>query len=137
MLTLKFETEKSLLEPLYAKLGAEGTLNGANFVFYDGETPVGFWRIILENGCAVADEIRYSVNTGEGDVEFFTHAVLFKLKEGAPILFKIKGERREFEKFGFVCRGGYTEIFTPEINLHYGCGGAAGVGRTEKRQART
>lgn len=121
MLTLGFETNENLLLSLYSRLGIRGLVSGANFVFFDDSRPVGLWRMRVEENCAVVDEMRYLEGVEDDDVLFFTHAMLFKLSESAPMRLKIKGERKEFYKFGFEYAEGYMDIFTASINLHGSC----------------
>ena len=120
MLTLKLAIDLNEISELYKDFGLEDTANGVHFLFLDDEKIVGFVRFIIEQNYALIDKIYYKDGVEEGDKDFFLRSTLFKFQD-ASILLKLKGDQKDFYKFGFVYEDGYTQIWSPNINLHGGC----------------
>ena len=120
MLTLKLAIDLNEISELYKELGLEDTANGVHFLFLDDEKVVGFARFIIEQNYALIDKIYYKDDVEEGDKDFFLRSTLFKFQD-ASILLKLKGDQKDFYKFGFVYEDGYTQIWSPNINLYGGC----------------
>ena len=120
MLTLKLVTDKNEISNLYKDFSIEDNANGVHFLFLDDEKPIGFIRFILKDNYALIDRIYYVDGVEEGDKDFFLRSTLFKFQD-ASILLKLEGDQKDFYKFGFVYEDGYTQIWSPNINLHGGC----------------
>ena len=120
MLTLKLGIDLKEISELYSNFGLEDAACGVHFLFLDDEKPVGFIRFILDQNSALIDKIYYKDDVEEGDKDFFLRSTLFKFQD-ASILLKLKGDQKDFYKFGFVYEDGYTQIWSPNINLHGGC----------------
>lgn len=128
MLTVRFE-DSVAASGIYKTLGVEGEPFGSNFVMYDEATPVALWRMKIEledEPVGIIESIVFADGVEEGDKTFFLHAMFFKLIEGTPIKLRIPEVKPEFAKFGFEDKGGCMEVYSMNVNLHYGCGGIRG-----------
>ena len=123
MLTLKLITSAEEEKNIYNTLGLNDVPGGVLFLFLDDEKPVGFARnFVQQDGSALIDKIYYVDGMSFGDKDFFLRSVLYKY-QGASMLLKLEGDHKELYKFGFVYEGGYTTIWSQNINLHGGCSG--------------
>lgn len=121
MLTLKLGTDARTIENLYAELSVDGEIKGANFLFYDEDTPVGLMRLVYKDNAMVADKIRFLDTVAAADKSFFFRAALYKLSLGAKVKLIIPGERKELTQFGFLLKNGQSEITTDAIVLNECC----------------
>lgn len=122
MLTLAYAQDVNSLTNAYALLGVEDSPVGCNFLFLDDGEVVGLMRIKFED-CAVVDLVRFANGVEIGDKIFFIHAILYKLKIGAPVRLFVRGLHEELKPYGFVEDGDGMSIVTNEINLHGNCKG--------------
>jgi len=125
MLIIKFITDKALLAELYAALKIEGGVSGANFVMFnaakDKEEPVGLMQTVFRGEILCINQIKYLPNADDDDKEFFLRAMLFKFKEGAPIVLRIECVSQKFAAFGFIEADEGMEVLSTEIDLHSRC----------------
>ncbi len=122
MLTVKYCSDKDVIEPLYRELSVEGGIFGTHFLFLDDDKPVGLWRMRFDgDGAAVADAIRFKSEVDIFDKNFFVRAILYKLSLGADVILKVKGNRPELKIFGFRFDGEDMAITTKDIALNACC----------------
>ena len=120
MLTLQLITNIEEAKEKYSILGVNDEPRGVQFLFLEDEKEVGFARILLDNTDAIIDKIFYLDSVEVEDKEFFLRSVLYKF-QGSAVLLKIKGDQKDFYKFGFVYEDGYTSIWSQNIQLTGGC----------------
>lgn len=124
MLTVRFGIGKAC-EEAYSALGIAERQSGADFVMYDGETPVAIMHTHIDVSSEPAlhiDFVKYADGVEEGDKKFFLHAMFFKFREGAPILIQAAPDD-SLKPFGFEEVDGQMRLYSGEINLYYNCGG--------------
>ncbi len=126
MLTVKFVTGEEL-EDVYKVLHVQGSPFGANFVMFEGEAPRAIVTLsvgVEECPVATIKRLQFADGIEEGDKLFFMHAIMFKLKEGSPVLIKADKGLEYLAKFGFEeGEDGMLQILSEDINLYYNCGG--------------
>lgn len=142
MLVVRFESGERLGE-IYKALGVAAEPEGSNFVMFEvhaipeGDADVGaavaLWRMrVSADGRGDIELIRFKDGLDEGDKLFFLHAIMFKLREGSPILLETREYGDLLERFGFERDDdGCFRLYSGEINLYYNCGGQ--YGRFDKK----
>lgn len=121
MLTVRFESDKMVLEKLYGELGMTGVEGGANFVLCDDGEPVGVMRTAVGDFVQITHfKVKNEEINGE-DREFFLRAMLFKFSLN-PVVLGVKGEHPELLKFGFRQEGDYMFLRSDEVRLKGHCG---------------
>lgn len=105
---------------------------GSTFVMYDEAEPVALWRMriaIEDVPTGYIERIFFKDGVEEGDKLFFLHAMMFKLREGSPIMLKTKKYGELLKRFGFAPSDESAQVyqlFSGDINLYYNCGGNHG-----------
>ncbi len=125
MLTIKYLMLNEVAQE-YGALGIKDEPIGANFVMYDDDVPVALWRMQVvkeDEWIADVDKVYFVDGVEIGDKIFFTHAMFFKLIDGAPIIVRFKGVHDGLKRFGFEEVDGNMIISSKNINLHYMCKG--------------
>ena len=120
MLTVGFETDRETLEKLYADLGIDVAVSGANFVMRENGEPVGLMRTEVGDFVTITHFKIKNEEINPGDKEFFLRAMLFKFSLN-PVPLAVRGEHPELERFGFRFEDGYMRLNSSEVNLSGSC----------------
>ena len=121
MLTVGFETDRETLEKLYAELGVDVAVSGANFVMRENGEPVGLMRAEVGDFVTVTHFKIKNEEINPGDKEFFLRAMLFKFSLN-PVPLMVLGRHPELEHFGFRFEDGAMYLDSSAVDLSGDCG---------------
>lgn len=120
MLTVDFEKDRGTLKKLYADLGIDVAVSGANFVMRENGEPVGLMRTEVGDFVTITHFKIKNEEINPGDKEFFLRAMLFKFSLN-PVPLAVRGEHPELKRFGFRFEDGYMRLNSSEVNLSGSC----------------
>ena len=120
MLTVDFEKDRGTLKKLYADLGIDVAVSGANFVMRENGEPVGLMRTEVGDFVTITHFKIKNEDINPGDKEFFLRAMLFKFSLN-PVPLAVRGRHQELERFGYRFEVGYLRLISWVVKLSGSC----------------